>query len=170
MNDRIPHAIEGAHGARCGALAIVKRPAALLASLRKYTWWAEKDLHLRRHKPPDLQSGPFDYFGIDPVRKRRQKERRQPILREKSGRLNPSGVRSQHVQTVVQSQTVRLWLDPLQLGRMARHPDLRRFGGSAGRFASLARPRHVECHRHALYASVVRWTRDAAHPHLQHKG
>ena len=29
-------------------------------------WWAGKDLHLRRRKPPDLQSGPVDYFGTDP--------------------------------------------------------------------------------------------------------
>ena len=35
-------------------------------------WWAGKDLHLRRRKPPDLQSGPVDYFGTDPRLKPRE--------------------------------------------------------------------------------------------------
>ncbi len=29
-------------------------------------WWAGRDLHPRRHKPADLQSAPFVYFGTDP--------------------------------------------------------------------------------------------------------
>lgn len=32
-------------------------------------WWAGKDSNLRRQKPPDLQSGPFDRFGTDPRQK-----------------------------------------------------------------------------------------------------
>ena len=30
--------------------------------------WAEKDSDLRRRKPADLQSAPFDRFGIDPYK------------------------------------------------------------------------------------------------------
>lgn len=29
-------------------------------------WWAEKDSNLRRREPADLQSAPFDRFGIYP--------------------------------------------------------------------------------------------------------
>ena len=29
-------------------------------------WWREKDSNLRRHMPTDLQSAPFDRFGISP--------------------------------------------------------------------------------------------------------
>ena len=29
-------------------------------------WWAEKDSNLRRREPADLQSAPFDRFGIRP--------------------------------------------------------------------------------------------------------
>ncbi len=36
------------------------------AQERRVEWWAGKDLHLGRRKPPDLQSGPFDCFGTDP--------------------------------------------------------------------------------------------------------
>ncbi len=30
------------------------------------TWWVEKGSNLRRLAPADLQSAPFDRFGIDP--------------------------------------------------------------------------------------------------------
>jgi hypothetical protein len=33
---------------------------------RDEEWWAGQDSHLRRRKPADLQSAPFDCFGTDP--------------------------------------------------------------------------------------------------------
>lgn len=41
----------------------------VIPSLPRDEWWAGKDLHLRRREPPDLQSGPVDYFGTDPWQK-----------------------------------------------------------------------------------------------------
>ena len=32
----------------------------------KSFWWGEQDSNLRRHEPPDLQSGPVGHFGISP--------------------------------------------------------------------------------------------------------
>ncbi len=32
-------------------------------------WWREKESNLRRHTPPDLQSGPFGRLGISPHKK-----------------------------------------------------------------------------------------------------
>ena len=46
------------------AKAQANRPASRILEIK--CMWADKDLHLGRRKPADLQSAPFDYFGIDP--------------------------------------------------------------------------------------------------------
>ncbi len=33
---------------------------------QRFLWWAGKVSNLRRHKPADLQSAPFDHFGTCP--------------------------------------------------------------------------------------------------------
>ena len=41
--------------------------AALIERTAPFQWWGEQDLNLRRHEPTDLQSAPFDHFGIPPA-------------------------------------------------------------------------------------------------------
>ena len=41
--------------------------AALSKRTAPFQWWGEQDLNLRRHEPTDLQSAPFDHFGIPPA-------------------------------------------------------------------------------------------------------